>query len=1271
MPPHSASPPAHGGPGGPPPPPGGHHAPYTLPPPRVGSSNSAFPSVRELPSLSSLPRTGSSGSSMSISSMLGGPSMGGHAREPSGPSQYGPPPPQPPSSAGPPGSGPGSAYAPSIHASPRMHSAANDYSPYRRPQTPPDHQRPYDARDPRGDPRDGRDPRDSRGPIAASPQQGSMYATTPEMPRYGTPQSYPHPQRGPPPPNDHQQQQARMAAGIPRPNSQPKTYPRDPRGPPPPGEQQQQQQQQHGGPPPPHPDSMYGRRDEHRGGPPHPGYSPDQRGRVPGRYEDQQHPQQHQPPQHPLPYLSEREQRERERERDWDRDNREPSWDQRAREIDMRMRDRERRDRANTGGSDPGGRPPQGPTGPQGPPPPQSAYGPGVPMYGRPPDSREPSRDPRDMRDPHDVRDPRDPRADPRDVRDPRDPRGDPRDPRGAPPASWRAPYDQQGRPYEHGRPNDYPPPSAGPGHNQPPPPPPPPSQYPPHGPPPPGQDRYPPTSLPPSHHQPGGPSPYESPDRNRMGLGHPQGGPQGGPQGPPPPHQQQPPPPQQQQQHGPPRFSVPPRPRPMDEAPPPPSVAYSGGAGGNNGPQPPGYDTAPPRQRSAEEGAHHPPRNLLAIQEMNRRGRVSPLPQAVQGAQSQIHGPAGEPSIKSEFGRMYVGIGNGVGMGLSSPITSGATLPFSNGNGGPQTGPGGVPLRREDSDSTPHDSTAEPPAKPAKGKRRKAVKDDPAKAAAAAAGLEDDGSGRATPAGAKAKRAKTAHHHHHHHHAHHHHHHPDQTTSPSIASPALKNGKGATPIPLPASVAGPPRDYTTAQIPQTVPRSALQQPLQASPPQQSQQAPHLSPSKQPNGTFAAAAPIIQAAPAVIKPKQIVLSQAVVDSVADQPRYYLGDVLYEPKLKTARKCDPLTGRPPRYPYSTTPRPLPIDMIRDKANSILTVKVNRLFLESAAREEITHRRALWGTDIYTDDSDVVAACIHGGWIRGEWPDDVDVDMLGLLEQADALAGGTGTKETMSRKQRAAAAAALELARSRPPPELLEAPLKTGPMTIPAGRDLHVTLLVLPTLVKYSATTRFGIRSREWGGQPHEQHQPHDGMSFKILKIRWVVNGAGAQSRLRGKARRERMRQAMREVEIAPSQTEGIKLGFGFGDAMAEGEQGATTAGNGDAQWWRPPARMGETGEGDKENRAGSAERADAAAAATEINGNKDIVAAEKDAEAPKSNDTKPADKAAADKEGPSKEGPFKADGAVDGEKSTIDTTAEQDPDTTMTDAGMDD
>jgi hypothetical protein len=50
------------------------------------------------------------------------------------------------------------------------------------------------------------------------------------------------------------------------------------------------------------------------------------------------------------------------------------------------------------------------------------------------------------------------------------------------------------------------------------------------------------------------------------------------------------------------------------------------------------------------------------------RGGRLSPLPQAVQGAQARSKGPASEPGIKSEFARMFSGIGSGVGSNMSTP---------------------------------------------------------------------------------------------------------------------------------------------------------------------------------------------------------------------------------------------------------------------------------------------------------------------------------------------------------------------------------------------------------------------------------------------------------------------------------------------------------------------------------------------------------------------------------------------------------------------------
>jgi hypothetical protein len=62
--------------------------------------------------------------------------------------------------------------------------------------------------------------------------------------------------------------------------------------------------------------------------------------------------------------------------------------------------------------------------------------------------------------------------------------------------------------------------------------------------------------------------------------------------------------------------------------------------------------------------------------QEINRKGRNSPFPQAVQGAQGP---PTGEPGIKSEFGKMFFGIGSGVGsMATAGGASGGSQTPFS-----------------------------------------------------------------------------------------------------------------------------------------------------------------------------------------------------------------------------------------------------------------------------------------------------------------------------------------------------------------------------------------------------------------------------------------------------------------------------------------------------------------------------------------------------------------------------------------------------------------
>lgn len=79
-----------------------------------------------------------------------------------------------------------------------------------------------------------------------------------------------------------------------------------------------------------------------------------------------------------------------------------------------------------------------------------------------------------------------------------------------------------------------------------------------------------------------------------------------------------------------------------------------------------------------------------------------------------------------------------------------------------------------------------------------------------------------------------------------------------------------------------------------------------------------------------------------------------------------------------------------------------------------------------------------------------------------------------------------------------------------------------MLVPPNRDLHITILILPQLEKYSSCTRFGIRSREWGGKHNGYTGVHDGLSFMILSIKWVDGVDSYEERTEGKKMKLRPR-----------------------------------------------------------------------------------------------------------------------------------------------------
>lgn len=544
----------------------------------------------------------------------------------------------------------------------------------------------------------------------------------------------------------------------------------------------------------------------------------------------------------------------------------------------------------------------------------------------------------------------------------------------------------------------------------------------------------------------------------------------------------------------------------------------------------------------------------------MNRKGRMSPLPQAVQGAQPQQPGPAGEPGIKSEFGRMFAGIGSGVGnMGASSPATS-----------APSGQAGASFAKREEEEPAVDGAKATKP-------RRRKLKDEADKP-------DDESAGRRTPVGRGAKRVKGHHHQYvvnngpsdivanlissHHHHA------PDSVSSPLVGITPLKGGKVGTPTadtPADKAAAGAHHHHYHHHH-------------------------HHHHAGRPAQSSTPKPPEIQAPVIPPKTKTIVSSKAVLDSVSHKPRHHLGDFVYETEIKTGRLVPRASTN---RGFASNPKPLPLALIKGKENSILTVKVPRIHLTAVAREEITARAFLWGTDVYTDDSDVVAACIHAGWIKGEWTEDVDTSMLSLESE-------------QTKKPKPTTELATEGVIASPP--------KSGPMAIPTNRDLQINILIVPRLVKYAGCTRYGITSRDFGGEFGSRHAVHDGLSYMIQSIRWVANGGQPQARLRGQARRDRMRKAMIEVNASLGNITGQEREI---EKERIGKLRSEITGN----WWKNETNDGAKEkpeesagiEGNKENHTAAGEES----APTESTESK-AAPAEKDVEMGEADDAKPKD-----------------------------------------------
>jgi len=226
-------------------------------------------------------------------------------------------------------------------------------------------------------------------------------------------------------------------------------------------------------------------------------------------------------------------------------------------------------------------------------------------------------------------------------------------------------------------------------------------------------------------------------------------------------------------------------------------------------------------------------------------------------------------------------------------------------------------------------------------------------------------------------------------------------------------------------------------------------------------------------------------------------SSKVLASLTSKPRNYLGSMVYLPT------------HTPKEGYSVTHPLLP--RFEGRENSIFQIRIPKRFLSDSHRRDVCRRRCLWGTEIYSDDSDIVAVLIHIGKIPGWLPEDVDPALVKgsgrriVIRGALSASGASSPTNSSSGKCKTNGIVAAKKAEGKEREKEEE-----DVPEIPAGKDLLVNLLILPALERYSGSVRYSLKSRSW-------NTIHDGMSYSIWDMQWAEAGA-AESRGGGSRKR---------------------------------------------------------------------------------------------------------------------------------------------------------
>ncbi|VEU24404.1 DEKNAAC105672 [Brettanomyces naardenensis] len=248
------------------------------------------------------------------------------------------------------------------------------------------------------------------------------------------------------------------------------------------------------------------------------------------------------------------------------------------------------------------------------------------------------------------------------------------------------------------------------------------------------------------------------------------------------------------------------------------------------------------------------------------------------------------------------------------------------------------------------------------------------------------------------------------------------------------------------------------------------------------------------------------------KRRMTVTSRDVLDGVSKFPRKHLGSIMYDEYptyhtliryLRNISSEDLNKLEEDKKQYSVVERERKefgilqskrLELLPDLISNYINCTIDILVPYEALFDNVNvYDKRVWGTDIYTDDSDIVAMLYHCGVLHSQDPTKKKAKRVSRRQQQQQQKDSkfdSATHEYQFTNYTGAITPGN--------PDNIHN-IISGTTSEDEAADLIVTLLILPTLQEYKGCYRNNYNSRSW--------RHHDGCSVALFAVRWCQLGEG--------------------------------------------------------------------------------------------------------------------------------------------------------------------